>query len=89
MSGAIHITGNDLTGNDVGIYQIISADCCQINGNQLDNNPYFGIVIQDGDGRTSGNAINGGQIGIGVVADFIDTTASSTAIGSPTRQSPP
>jgi hypothetical protein len=32
-------------------------------------------VIQDGDGRADGNFISGGRIGIGVVADFIDTTA--------------
>jgi hypothetical protein len=31
-------------------------------------------VIQDGDATTSSNTIRGGQVGIGVVADFVDTT---------------
>jgi hypothetical protein len=49
-----------------------------ITGNRLDHNRFFGIAIQDGDGRTDGNVVIGGQVGIGVVADFIDTTAVLT-----------
>ncbi|MGB0092041.1 MAG: right-handed parallel beta-helix repeat-containing protein [Solirubrobacteraceae bacterium] len=68
------VTNNRITSNDVGVYQIASPDCCEIAGNALTNNRFFGIVIQDGDGTTSGNSIRGGQIGIGVVADAVDTT---------------
>jgi len=39
----------------------------------LTDNRFFGVVIQDGDGTTSDNRISGGQVGIGVVADFVDT----------------
>jgi parallel beta-helix repeat protein len=74
-SGAVHIVGNHLMGNDAGIYQVVSAGCCRISGNRLERNRFFGIVIQDGDGRADGNTISGGQVGIGVVADFLDTAA--------------
>ena len=67
--------GNSLAGNDVGIYQVVAPGCCRISRNRLDGNRYFGIVIQDGDGHTDHNVIFGGRIGIGVVADFVDTTA--------------
>lgn len=69
------IVGNYVSENDVGVYQVDSPVCCTISGNILERNRYFGIVIQDGDGTTSGNTITGGQVGIGVVADFVDTTA--------------
>lgn len=68
------VVGNDLAGNDVGIYQVDSPNCCTIASNTLDHNRYFGIVIQDGDGVARDNRIAGGQIGIGIVADFVDTT---------------
>ena len=34
---------------------------------------YIHPVIQDGNGETLGNTISGGQVGIGVVADAVDT----------------
>jgi parallel beta-helix repeat protein len=68
------ITGNRLTGNDTGVYQVAGPDCCRISDNRLLGNRYLGIVIQDGDGATSDNAVTGGQIGIAVVADAVDTT---------------
>jgi parallel beta-helix repeat protein len=68
------ISSNHLSGADVGIYQYGSPNCCQISENTLTDNRFFGIVIQDGDGTTSENTITGGQVGIGVVADAVDTT---------------
>lgn len=68
------IAGNRVSGSDVGVYQFGSPNCCTISGNTLTDNRFFGIVIQDGDGSTSENTIGGGQVGIGVVADFVDTT---------------
>jgi parallel beta-helix repeat protein len=65
---------NHISGSEVGIFQWISPNCCQITQNTLENNRYFGIVIQDGDGTTNENTILGGQIGIGVVADSATTT---------------
>jgi parallel beta-helix repeat protein len=69
------VIGNRFAGNDVGIYQVVSPGCCRINGNTLDGNRWFGIVIQDGAGQASGNVIRGGQVGEAAVADFVDTTA--------------
>jgi parallel beta-helix repeat protein len=43
-----------------------------ISQNTLQDNRFFGIVIQDGDGATSQNTISGGQVGIGVVAGARD-----------------
>jgi nitrous oxidase accessory protein NosD len=73
--GAVHIAHNRVDDNDTGIYQVVSPHCCEIRANRLSRNHFFGITIQDGDGRTDDNLVTGGRIGIGVVADFIDTTA--------------
>jgi parallel beta-helix repeat protein len=70
---ATRISDNHVSGADVGVYQLGSPNCCQISDNTLQDNRFFGIVIQDGDGTTSENTISGGQIGIGVVADAVDT----------------
>jgi hypothetical protein len=69
------IVDNVLGGNDVGIYQVGSPDCCLVAHNRLVDNRWFGIVVQDGDGSTEANSITGGEIGIGVVADAVDTVA--------------
>jgi len=66
-----------VSGNDVGVYQVASPSCCTISQNTVESNRFFGIVIQDGDGTTSQNTIIGGQVGIGVVADAVDTAAVS------------
>jgi parallel beta-helix repeat protein len=63
----------EASGSDVGVYQAFSANCCHISGNTLTDNRFFGIVIQDGDGTTRDNTITGGETGIGVVADAVDT----------------
>lgn len=68
-----HIARNRVSNNDVGIAQSFSPNCCAIEENQLEDNRFFGIVIKDGDGSTTNNKIKGGEVGIGVVADFIDT----------------
>ena len=65
---------NRVENSDIGIVQFASPDCCSIQFNRLENDRYFGIVIQDGNGGATENDIVGGQVGIGVVADFIDTT---------------
>lgn len=67
------VTDNNVSGSDIGVYDIFSPDCCKISGNTLTDNRFFGIVIQDGNGETLGNTISGGQVGIGVVADAVDT----------------
>jgi len=67
------VTDNNVSGSDIGVYDIFSPDCCKISGNTLTDNRFFGILIQDGNGETRGNTISGGQVGIGVVADAVDT----------------
>jgi parallel beta-helix repeat protein len=67
------VAGNNVSGSDIGVYDVFSPDCCKISGNTLTNNRYFGIAIQDGNGETRGNKISGGQVGIGVIADAVDT----------------
>jgi parallel beta-helix repeat protein len=68
------IAANHVTNADIGVYQLSSPGCCRISDNVLSDNRYFGIVIQDGNGSTDSNTITGGQTGIGVVADAVDTT---------------
>jgi parallel beta-helix repeat protein len=83
------ISDNHVSGSDVGVYQYASPNCCTISENTLTDNRFFGIVIQDGDGETRQNTINGGLIGIGVVADAVDTvgvlrgnTITNTSVAS-------
>ena len=76
-TGPVDVSGNALSGNDVGIYQVVSERCCRIAGNRLNQNRYFGILVQDNDGETNGNTVTGGQVGIGVVADAVDSTLIS------------
>lgn len=71
--GGAHVSENRVDNNDVGIFQFASPGCCSISENHLTNNRFFGIVILDGNGTTSENEIRGGQIGIGVVADAVNT----------------
>ncbi len=68
------ISDNHLAGNDTAINTIASPDCCRISHNTLRRNRFFGIVIQDGAGHTDSNTITGGQVGIAVVADAVDST---------------
>jgi parallel beta-helix repeat protein len=70
---AANIVENHVSDNDVGIYQLLSPNCCGIRENTVENNRFFGIIIQDGDGATEQNTITGGEVGIGVVADAQDT----------------
>ena len=69
------ISGNQISGADIGVYQLAAPNCCTISDNTLMNNRFFGIAVQDGDGTTRDNTITGGQVGIGVIADTDDTTA--------------
>jgi parallel beta-helix repeat protein len=67
------VTDNTVSDSDIGVYDIFSPDCCKISGNTLTGNRFFGIAIQDGNGETRANTIIGGQVGIGVIADAVDT----------------
>jgi parallel beta-helix repeat protein len=69
------VSDNHVSGADIGIYQLFATpNCCTISDNTLQDNRFFGIAIQDSDGTTRENTISGGQVGIGVIADAVDTT---------------
>jgi hypothetical protein len=72
------ISENDISANDVGIYQFASPNSSSITENKLNNNRFFGIVIQDGDGATSENKIDGGEVGIAIVARTANTVGVLT-----------
>ncbi|MGY2874459.1 hypothetical protein ACVW00_001649 [Marmoricola sp. URHA0025 HA25] len=69
------VVDNEIDNNDVGITQVDSPSCCLVAHNTLGGNRYFGMIVQDGDGSTRANTITGGRIGVGVVADAVDTVA--------------
>jgi hypothetical protein len=71
------IEANTVMGTDVGIYLFGSDGCGRTGKNTLTDNRFFGILVQDGNGETEKNRISGGEVGIGVVADFVDTVAVS------------
>jgi len=70
------ISGNRISGNDIGTYLLGARGCCSDKGNTLTDNRYFGAVIQDGDNTLTGDSISGGQVGVGVVADAEDTVGT-------------
>ncbi|MGH8488597.1 MAG: right-handed parallel beta-helix repeat-containing protein [Gammaproteobacteria bacterium] len=70
---SVEILDNHIFANEIGIAQVASPHCCTISANRVSNNRFFGIVIADGDGTTSGNTITGGRVGIGVIATTVDT----------------
>jgi len=76
VAAPVEVANNTLARNDVGVYQVVSPNCCRIANNEIRNSRFIGIVIQDGDGATRQNQISGGQIGIAVVADFVDTVGT-------------
>jgi parallel beta-helix repeat protein len=67
------VSGGVCTIPGCGPDPIKSPNCCRISENTLKDNRFFGIVIQDGNGKTHENTISGGQVGIGVVAGAADT----------------
>ena len=70
------IAHNRVSRNDVGIGLFFSPNCCSVSHNTLTDNRFFGDVIQDGDNTISHELISGGQVGVGVVADAVDTTGT-------------
>jgi parallel beta-helix repeat protein len=68
------ISGNTLTGNDVGIYNLSAGTT--ISGNTVHGNPDEGIVLDQGSATVSNNTIDGSNIGVAVVA-LVGNTADS------------
>ena len=69
------IYNNHVTDTDIGIGLFQATDCRTVSDNKVQDTRFFGIVVQDGDGAISENTIDGTEVGIGVVADAVDTAA--------------
>ncbi len=67
---------NWIAANDVGIWMFAADDCCSIHHNVLADNRLFGILVQEGRNAVARDLIFGGQVGIGVIATFVDAQAS-------------
>jgi hypothetical protein len=71
------ITDNRLSRNDIGtLLGPAAPGCCSVSNNMLTDNRFFGEVIADGDNTISHDSISGGQIGVGVIAQTVDTTGT-------------
>lgn len=70
------IAYNTLSNNDTGLYLYASPGAISASHNAMLNNRYFGLAIQDGDATSAFDRIVGGQIGVGVIADFADTVGT-------------
>ncbi len=70
------LADNTVTDTDIGVYVLQAAPgACDTRDNSLADNHFFGIVIQNGSNDARDNDITGGEVGIAVVADMVDTTA--------------
>ena len=67
---------NTIIDNDIGIYLFAADNCCTVHDNHILDNTLFGIAIQDGINDLAHDMIRGGAVGVGVIADFMDATAT-------------
>ena len=68
------MSGNEILTSDVGIY--LYGGASTVTKNRIANSRFFGIVLQDANYTVSRDNISGGEIGVGVVADTIDTVGT-------------
>ena len=69
------MTGNTVTGNDVGLYNFALGPTT-ISGNTLTDNRFEGILLDEGDATVDSNMIDPGNVGI-VVISFAESTGDS------------
>lgn len=91
MPGTV-IADNNVSRNDVGVSLFFSPECCRTVDNAIRDNRFFGLVIQDSNNTAVNNRISGGNVGVGVVADFAnsigtlrDNTITLTSV-APTQE---
>jgi nitrous oxidase accessory protein NosD len=70
------ISHNTVSSSDIGLYLFGLPPGVTSSHNTVVNNRYFGVAIQDGDATISDDRIVGGQIGVGIIADFVDTVGT-------------
>lgn len=76
-TGTSAVDRNEVSTSDVGIYLYSSA--ATVTHNRIFDSSFFGILIQNGNYTVSRDRINGGEIGVGVVAETIDTVGTLVA----------
>lgn len=81
----LKIDHNRIFGNQVGVYV---AEAAELSHNELLNNSYFGLALQDGSLRSSHDRILGGSGGVAVIAAFADTIATLDHIKISTTSGP-
>jgi parallel beta-helix repeat protein len=59
------VSGNAISANDIGVY---NTGTSTITGNQLTNNRFEGIVLDDGSATVSLNTVQGGNIGVAALS---------------------
>jgi parallel beta-helix repeat protein len=74
--GSSSISGNTVTGNDLGIYNRSTGTT--ISGNTVQDS-FAGIFLDEGTTTVSNNTIDGNNIGVAVVA-FVGSTANSQGV---------
>lgn len=81
------VSQNEASNNDIGIGTIEGSGCCKINNNILNNNQFFGLVVQDGKQTSSLDKISGGRVGVaavsfeaGAVAKLVNDKIKNTEI---------
>ena len=67
------VSHNQVLNNDAGIGVVEGSGCCKIANNVLDNNQFFGIVIQDSKQTSSTDKISGGRVGVAAISLETDT----------------
>ena len=76
-SGTSVIDGNEVSASDVGIY--LYGGAATVTENRISDSRFFGIVLQNANYTVSHDEISGGEIGVGVVADSVDTVGTLVA----------
>jgi parallel beta-helix repeat protein len=76
VPGTTTVTGNSVSANDIGIYNI-STGPTTISGNQLSGNRFEGIVLDEGSATVSLNLVQGGNIGV-LAVSFTGNGANSS-----------
>jgi parallel beta-helix repeat protein len=72
----IDIANNQLSGNDAGVALGAAPNCCSVSNNTLTGNFVAGYEVADGDQSISQDAISGGEVGVFVLADSVNTTVT-------------
>ena len=77
-AGAVTISENTLTGNDIGIFGVSDAEPVVSISNIISGSTYAGVVVYDESQTVSGNAFVSEPVGIEAISDTSGVTAIAT-----------